>query len=127
MGTYTSIQMDTYTTEEYTWAHTQVYGRKHTQQKDTHGHIHKYTDGHIHNRRIHMGSYTSIQTDTYTTEGYTWDHTQVYGRTHTQQKDTPELKDTRGLMHKYTDGHIRNRRIHVGSYTSIWTDTYTTE
>jgi hypothetical protein len=51
----------TYKTAEYGWTH--------TQQKDKRGHIHKYMDGHIHNRRTHVGTYTSIWTDTYATEG----------------------------------------------------------
>jgi hypothetical protein len=73
------IWMDTYTTEGYTWAHTQVYGQTHTQQKDTRGNIHKYMDGHTHNRRINVGTYTSIWVSTCTTKGHRWAHIQVYG------------------------------------------------
>jgi hypothetical protein len=85
------------------------------------GHIHKDMDRHIHNRRIQVETYTSIWTDTYTTEGYKWAHTQVYGQTYTQHKDTS------GLIHKYMDRHIHNSRIQVGTHTSIWVATCTTK
>jgi hypothetical protein len=78
-----------------------------------------YMDRHIHNRRIKGGTYTSIWTDKYTTEGHKWTHSQVYGQTHIQQKDTS------GHIHKYMDEQIHNR-TQVGTFTSIRTDTYIT-
>jgi len=141
VGTCTSIWTDTYATEGYKWAHTQVYGQTHTHKKDTSGHMHKYMDGHIRNRRIQVGTCTSIWMDTYATEGYKWAHAQVYGWTHMQQKDTSghthtsirtdtytregykwahtqvygrthtQQKDTSGYIHKYMGEYIHGRRI----------------
>ena len=68
----------------------------------------------IHNRRTQVGTYISIWADTYTTEGYKWAHPQVYGRAHTQPKDTS------GHIHKYMDRHTHNSRMQVGTHTSIW-------
>jgi len=56
-----------------------------------------------------VGTYTSIGTDTYTTVGYKWAHTQVYGQTHTQQ---------------HMGEHMHDKRTQEGTYTSMWVSTH---